>query len=246
MWGNQRGVIVPIVLFGITTILSGIGLFIYFQYYPRKSSVDSRAQAIPSILPRASVQTAIFDFESCVRAGNPVAESYPRICRADGKAFTEVILDSQASPSPATSSAILFENYVDADISLYYPSGFVSQEVSIANRFSRSERTKFLSYMADQSNRGFTLELWSNKEDLSVVDWWNEQFKDGGENVEDGMLLRTADLALGTERIGIYEVYTLSLEAPGVYKLFRFKNSIVVFSSTMSTDMMKEVIGSIK
>ena len=236
----------PLVLFGVTALLSGIGLLIYFQYYPRNSKVQTASVAIPSLRPAASAIPAIFDFDSCARSGNPVAESYPRVCRAEGKAFTEVIVELEASPSSATTSGTLFENYADQDISLYYPSGFVSQEISTSNRFSRSERTKYLSFMADQSDRGFSLELWSNKDNLSIVDWWSEQFKDGGENMEDGVLLQASDLGLGTEKIGNFEVYTLSLEAPGVYKLFRFKNSIVVFSSTMSTDIMKEVIGSIK
>lgn len=37
----------------------------------------------------------ITNFEECVKAGNPVMESYPRQCAADGKTFTEVIIMSQ-------------------------------------------------------------------------------------------------------------------------------------------------------
>ena len=33
----------------------------------------------------------IVDFESCVAAGNPIMESYPRKCAADGKTYIEVI-----------------------------------------------------------------------------------------------------------------------------------------------------------
>lgn len=36
----------------------------------------------------------ITDFESCVAAGNPVMESYPRQCRADGQTFVEIINDN--------------------------------------------------------------------------------------------------------------------------------------------------------
>jgi len=37
--------------------------------------------------PAANIQT----FEECVAAGNPVMESYPRQCAANGKTFTEKI-----------------------------------------------------------------------------------------------------------------------------------------------------------
>jgi hypothetical protein len=36
-------------------------------------------------------QNKITDFTSCVAAGNPVMESYPRQCRGDGRTFTEVL-----------------------------------------------------------------------------------------------------------------------------------------------------------
>lgn len=36
--------------------------------------------------------SSIADFESCVAAGNPIAESYPRQCfTSDGKGFVEVL-----------------------------------------------------------------------------------------------------------------------------------------------------------
>ncbi len=37
----------------------------------------------------------ITNFEECAKAGNPVMESYPRQCAANGKTFTEVIIMSQ-------------------------------------------------------------------------------------------------------------------------------------------------------
>jgi len=36
-------------------------------------------------------ETQITNFEECVEAGNPVMESYPRQCNANGQTFTEVI-----------------------------------------------------------------------------------------------------------------------------------------------------------
>jgi hypothetical protein len=38
-----------------------------------------------------SATAKITTFEECVAAGNPVMESYPRQCRAEGKTFVEVI-----------------------------------------------------------------------------------------------------------------------------------------------------------
>lgn len=41
----------------------------------------------------------ISTFDECVSAGNPVMESYPRQCKADGKTFAEDIKDSSADSS---------------------------------------------------------------------------------------------------------------------------------------------------
>jgi len=41
------------------------------------------------------IKKQIFDFESCVAAGNPVMESFPRQCRSDdGQLFVEVIIEN--------------------------------------------------------------------------------------------------------------------------------------------------------
>ena len=37
------------------------------------------------------LENKIIDFESCVLAGNPVMESYPRQCRSNEKTFVEII-----------------------------------------------------------------------------------------------------------------------------------------------------------
>lgn len=39
-------------------------------------------------------QARIIDFESCVAAGNPVMETYPRQCRANGQNYVEIIKDN--------------------------------------------------------------------------------------------------------------------------------------------------------
>lgn len=49
-------------------------------------------------------EVPITSFETCVQAGNPVMESYPRQCRTeDGQNFTEVI----APPPPAPPTAVM-------------------------------------------------------------------------------------------------------------------------------------------
>lgn len=51
----------------------------------------------------------ISDFESCAAAGNPVMESYPRQCRANGQTFVEVININVNDPNqrPCTMEAKL-------------------------------------------------------------------------------------------------------------------------------------------
>jgi len=42
----------------------------------------------------------ITNFKECAAAGNPIMESYPRQCRADGKTFVEVIEEPVVPPKP--------------------------------------------------------------------------------------------------------------------------------------------------
>lgn len=42
-------------------------------------------------------QKEILSFEDCAKTGNPVMESYPRQCRANGKVFVEEV-DMQPEP----------------------------------------------------------------------------------------------------------------------------------------------------
>lgn len=106
----QRGYILPLVLFGTVAILSGIGLLFYtFVYRPQQ--VDLRPIPTPNN-STPFVTESITDFESCVRAGNPVMESYPRRCNAEGKSFTEVIVESSpiATSSSSVDDGTIYEN----------------------------------------------------------------------------------------------------------------------------------------
>jgi hypothetical protein len=49
--------------------------------------------------PKPGPVTEIASFEDCAAAGNPVMESYPRQCRADGKTFVEDV--APPAPPPA-------------------------------------------------------------------------------------------------------------------------------------------------
>lgn len=91
---------------------------------------------------------AINDFESCATAGNPIMESYPEQCSANGQTFTRVLSEEEQKkltpdPSPAKSVnqtkkiiwdvdkeeltkeeaeiKITFENYPIADIDIAEP-----------------------------------------------------------------------------------------------------------------------------
>jgi hypothetical protein len=46
---------------------------------------------IPLLLLLTACTTQVTNFEECIKAGNPVMESYPRQCSANGKTFTEEI-----------------------------------------------------------------------------------------------------------------------------------------------------------
>ncbi len=55
----------------------------------------------------------VTNFEECAAQGNPIMESYPRQCRADGKTFTEVIAKVTMCPDSSRN--------VDACITIYKP-----------------------------------------------------------------------------------------------------------------------------
>lgn len=69
-------------------------------YFDNVKNIDfknfSKTWSFVQKTQNTSTQTSISDFDSCVAAGNPVMESYPRQCSANGKTFNEVILDKDA------------------------------------------------------------------------------------------------------------------------------------------------------
>jgi hypothetical protein len=67
--------IVLILLFG--------GVFYYYNFYKTTPPVGNENQNVPVV--------AVTNFLECVAAGNPVMESYPRQCRANGQNFVEYI-----------------------------------------------------------------------------------------------------------------------------------------------------------
>ncbi len=113
---SEKGIIVPLVLFGTVALLSGIGLLIYFYSYTFVNN-DKTVSVTPA--PIAST-SAIVDFESCVSAGNLIQESYPRKCSALGKSFTEVVALASPSMSPVKEGWKVYVNSVDG-YSISYP-----------------------------------------------------------------------------------------------------------------------------
>ncbi len=47
--------------------------------------------------PQIDINPAITDFNSCSAAGYPIMESYPRQCRANGRTYTERLIDNNSS-----------------------------------------------------------------------------------------------------------------------------------------------------
>ncbi len=61
-------------------IIGAVGVLWYFSFV--ESSVKR------SEVPQITDNDAINDFDSCAKAGNPILESYPEQCQANGKVFT--------------------------------------------------------------------------------------------------------------------------------------------------------------
>ncbi len=67
--------------------LAFIGIFGYVAWKPIQ-----QALAPKPVVPTAT-NGVVVDFTSCEDNGNPVTESFPRTCRADGKTYTETKTD---------------------------------------------------------------------------------------------------------------------------------------------------------
>ena len=140
---SEQGYILPLILFGILVLLSGIGLVGFFYYYKAKSPVSTSIAPKPFV----STESTISDFDSCVSAGNPVQESFPRTCNANGISFRERLLPT---PSPATDEA----NVVDGTLKLcinelankYGEGSYISGEllVGFKDGVSKEESVRFV------------------------------------------------------------------------------------------------------
>ena len=65
-------------------------------------------------------QIKVTDFESCMKAGNPIMESYPRQCSANGRTFTESIEDDE-DPTENKTFCNPDERNVDTCVKIYKP-----------------------------------------------------------------------------------------------------------------------------
>lgn len=81
MLQTQKGII-PIIVIGFITVIAFTLIAASFWYSTKKDEQDALANTAASL---------ITDFNSCVAAGNPIMESYPRQCAAFGKTYVEEI-----------------------------------------------------------------------------------------------------------------------------------------------------------
>lgn len=67
--------------------LAFVGIFGYVAWKPIQQAIA------PKPLVPTATNGVVVDFASCVVNGNPITESDPRTCRADGKTYTETKTD---------------------------------------------------------------------------------------------------------------------------------------------------------
>lgn len=72
-----------IFVIGLVVIFAAGGAVYYYKFYKTTPPPSNGNQNVPV--------SVIKNFEDCVAAGNPVMESYPRQCSANGQTFTENI-----------------------------------------------------------------------------------------------------------------------------------------------------------
>jgi hypothetical protein len=70
-------------------------------------------------------QVSIVDFESCVTAGNPVMESYPEKCSANGQTFTRELTREEQEKLDPTSE---WNTYQGEDFTFKYPTDWSQDE----------------------------------------------------------------------------------------------------------------------
>ncbi len=75
----RKNIIIAILIF-LAGAATAAGIFLWREKYTRP----------PYITPKG-ISSPIASFEECANAGNPVMESYPRQCRANGVTFAENI-----------------------------------------------------------------------------------------------------------------------------------------------------------
>lgn len=94
------GLIGVLVILVILASIGGIGWYVYLKNSKQNSS-------------QQNAQKSITNFDECVAAGNPVMESDPEQCSANGQTFTRATQQESLKPYEATSEEIPFNNLPD-------------------------------------------------------------------------------------------------------------------------------------
>lgn len=129
----------------------------------------------------AEEEPEVHDFESCVEAGNPVMESYPRQCRADGKTYVEEVDMPPVETTPAQAEAVaeannqfaldMYRKYKDKEGNIFFSPYSISTAVAMTYEGARGETAAQIkdvfNYPEDETLRAGSRAIYDeiNKED---------------------------------------------------------------------------------
>lgn len=138
---------------------------------------------------KSQIQKSIVDFDSCVKAGNPMTASYPGICRtSDGRSFVQPLTDEEKkklippSTEPSIQETTNEKTYKDTNITFNYPSNInlhKNNEEVYLELWGPTQKKDTEFY--DGINFGFTKGELEGKSLKVVVEQAIERSKENGE-----------------------------------------------------------------
>lgn len=144
---RQQGfaVLEAVLILVVIAIISGTGWYVWHSRQETSKALDSSQNASDST-PKTS---KITNFDECVAAGNPVMESYPEQCAAQGKTFVNT--DQKASNSDWTTYTSSKYNYTLRYPKNWYRSSYASSD---ANQCDESSINYTLQLGVDKASSG--------------------------------------------------------------------------------------------